>query len=124
MPTDLNILSYIIYLPIMSWITVRVGKALYENGKVWCMELYQDKAFVDAINKILLLGYYLVNLGYVILMVAFWEHITDLQHMVQVLSERIGGIMLLLAALHYFNIAALTVWRNKQFKPSKQNDHG
>jgi len=88
------------------------------------MELYHDEEFVKAINNLLLLGYYLVNIGYVLLVISFWEPIQSVAQMLQVLSTRIGGILLLLAILHYFNIAALSVWHYINTKPTKNLNHG
>ena len=124
MNIDLNIVSYLIYLPIMFYITIRVGWLCYKNGEKWTMELYHDEEFVKAVNNLLLLGYYLVNIGYVLLAISFWEPIQNVAQMLQVLGTRIGGILLLLALLHYFNIAALSVWHYIKVKPTKKLSHG
>lgn len=124
MTADLNVISYLIYLPIMVYITIRVGWLCYKNGEVWTMELYNDVEFVQSVNRILLLCYYLVNIGYVLMVMAFWQHIENVAQMVYVLSTRIGGILLLLAILHYCNIAALSVWHYIKHKPQKTLHHG
>lgn len=124
MNIDLNIVSYIIYLPIMVYVTVRVGAICHHNGEIWTMELYHDEEFVKALNRILLLGYYLVNIGYVTLVISFWETILSVQQMVLVIATRIGSILIALALLHYMNIGALSLWYKLKNKPLNTKSHG
>ncbi|WP_089909142.1 hypothetical protein [Chitinophaga rupis] len=60
----MNTLAYIIYLLITYLVTVRVGFIFYRNGRLFILNLLrQDAALTDFINKILLVGYYLLNLA-------------------------------------------------------------
>ncbi|HRH38877.1 MAG TPA: hypothetical protein PK760_11055, partial [Flavobacteriales bacterium] len=59
---------------------------------------------------ILLVGCYVVNLGYIALTVAQWGHVDDAVEMMGVLSERIAVILFALAWLHYQNIGVLMIW--------------
>ncbi len=119
MQLDYNILAYLIYLPIMVLITVKVGAICHRNGEVWTMELYQDEEFVKAVNRLLLLAYYLLNVGYVVFVISFWETVEDLEQLVSSITIRAGAILLSLALLHYLNIGALTLWYNLKYKPLK-----
>ncbi len=69
----MNTIAYILYLIITYIITVRVGFIFYRNGRVFILELlHQDVQLTDFINRILLTGYYLLNLGYAALMLRSW----------------------------------------------------
>ena len=61
------IISYMIYLSITVYITVIVGWECYKNGLVYVTSIFKDKKLVEAINRILLTGYYLTNIGYAIM---------------------------------------------------------
>jgi hypothetical protein len=65
---------------------------------------------VDAINNVLLVGCYTLNLGYVAVVMSLWVPITSWEHMLAMLVHRIALILLSLAAIHFTNISMLLVW--------------
>ncbi|HTL09718.1 MAG TPA: hypothetical protein VL307_15705, partial [Chitinophagaceae bacterium] len=74
----MNTLAYIIYFFISFLITVCAGFIFYRNGRVYLLALlHNDVPTTDAINRLLLLGYYLLNLGYVALMIKRWKTISS-----------------------------------------------
>ena len=100
-----NIISYIIYLPIIAYIMLKVGWLFYKNGEFFLISLLQNNLLLAKnVNSLLLIGYYLVNLGYAVLTISDWETINSFIEMVNTLTHVIGKIMLLLAILHYNNI--------------------
>lgn len=106
-----NTLSYMIYAPIAIYITVVVGYQCYKNGLVYVQSIFKDEDVALAINKILLIGYYLTNIGYAIMMIKKWEKVESFIEMINVLSYNLATIILLLALLHYINVATLALWR-------------
>lgn len=69
----MNTIAYAIYLAITYLITVKVGWRFYRNGRIFILGLLeQNHTLADAINNILLVGYYLVNLGYATVMISSW----------------------------------------------------
>lgn len=81
----------------------------YKNGRVYLNSIFvQHQNWVNPINKLLLIGYYLVNLGYITISLNFWENVTDIFILINSLVSRVGYILLILGGLHYFNIWALT----------------
>ena len=100
-----NIIAYLIYTPVIAVITIQVGWMFYKNGEVFLFSLIPNNTpLVKNINNLLLIGYYLVNLGYAIFSISQWDQILTLNQLLQTLSNNIGGIMLILAILHYNNI--------------------
>ncbi len=100
-----NILSYTIYLPLIFFITIKVGWMFYKNGELFLMNLFENNiALIKNVNNILLIGYYLVNLGYSILTISYWEEINNSIELINILSYTLGRIIILLALLHYNNI--------------------
>lgn len=87
---------------------IYVGWLFYKNGELFLFNLLNhNKSIVKSINNILLAGYYLVNLGYAIITIAYWEEITSVAQMLNSLSHHLGTIIIGLAVLHYNNVLCL-----------------
>lgn len=100
-----NILSYLIYLSVIAFIMLKVGWLFYKNGEVFLISLlHNNLPLVKNVNNLLLIGYYLVNLGYAILTISNWETVSSITEMINTLAHVIGKIMLILTLLHYNNI--------------------
>ncbi len=104
----LNTLAYSIYLIVTYTITVRVGLIFFRNGRLYMLHFLQgDEGLTDFINKMLLVGYYLLNLGYATIMIRFWKTINTPTELIVSIGTMTGRIMLLLACMHFFNMAML-----------------
>lgn len=102
-----NIISYLLFLSISSYITVDIGRRCYRAGAVYLEYLIHDSDFCLTINRILLGCYYLINLGYIAISLTSWEKIGSFEQVLAVTAIRIGNIMLILCVLHYTNIFTL-----------------
>jgi len=102
-----NLISYLLFLSISSYITVDIGRRCYRAGAVYLKYLIHDPDFCLTINRILLGCYYLINLGYIAISLTSWEKIDSFEQVLTVTAIRIGNIMLILCVLHYFNIFIL-----------------
>lgn len=107
MSINYNIYTYLIYLPIIVFITVKVGWLFYKNGEIFLYAIFENASLVKSLNKILLVGYYLINIGYSFGVIAFWAKINSMQSMIESLATVIGTIILSLAIMHYNNIIIL-----------------
>lgn len=108
---NLNLLSYLLFFPTMLGIAVWVARTCHHNGRLWMLRIFdQDAAFVDAVNNVLLVGCYTVNIGYVALVTGNWTPIETWPQMLGMLSQRIAIILFSLAGLHYTNIIVLLLW--------------
>ncbi|KFF19132.1 hypothetical protein [Chryseobacterium sp. JM1] len=108
-----NIVSYIIFLTVSSYITIDVGRRCFQTGKVYLEYLIHDSVMCLTINRILLGCYYLLNLGYIAVNLAFWDRVSSLEEVIAVTAIRIGYIALILCVLHFMNIFTLYFLRNK-----------
>jgi hypothetical protein len=109
-----TILTYSIYLPITILLTVWVARTLFKNGRVFLVEIFhKDEVLADSVNKLLLVGFYLVNVGYAVYTLKIWETIEVAQQVIEVLSQKIGWIILVLGAMHFFNLFILFNLRRK-----------
>ena len=103
-----NVGAYIIYLILMVFIIGYVGRYFYTNGRVFILSLLKDNAsLTDYINRLLLVAYYLFNIGYAFLKLKQWQKVSSLEGLFSSLSMNMGVLILILALTHYVNMAAI-----------------
>jgi hypothetical protein len=111
---NLTVITYLIYLPVSILITVWVARTLFKNGRVLLLEIfYKDEVLADSVNKLLLVGFYLVNIGYAVYTLKIWHTIETSQEVIEMLSKKIGWIILVLGGMHFFNLFVLFGLRRK-----------
>ncbi|HUR65109.1 MAG TPA: hypothetical protein VMZ03_02060 [Chitinophagaceae bacterium] len=104
----MNVLAYILYLAITYIITFRVGLLFYRNGKVYILHLFQgNEKLSNAVNRLLLVGYYLLNLGYAAVMISTWETVHNIEEVLVSVVSMTGWIMLTLATIHFLNMTVI-----------------
>jgi hypothetical protein len=100
-----TVLAYCLYIPITFFVTVWVGLICYRNGEMYLYGFFgKDKDWVAALNKLLLVGYYLINLGYAMLVAANWEMPSNYAEMIAELADKVGFILMGLGVMHLFNL--------------------
>lgn len=111
---NLNLLAYVIFLIITIFIIVVVGKICYRNGNIYVMALLPgNEELCIRINKLLLLGYYLLNIGYAAMTLISWQTIITLPQLVEIISIKSAIIIIMLSVLHYLNLFLLTNYVQK-----------
>jgi hypothetical protein len=110
-----NISAYIIYLALMVFIIVYVGKYFYTNGRIFIISLLNDNvSLADHINKLLLVAYYLFNIGYAFIKLKHWQKISNMEMLFSSLSVNMGMLILILACTHYFNMLIIYILSKSQ----------
>ncbi|MBO9674077.1 MAG: hypothetical protein J7577_11575 [Sphingobacteriaceae bacterium] len=114
---DYNILGYAIFITVIVFVIIVVGKICYHNGNIFVAELIPDHLdLCKQINKSLLVAYYLVNIGYCAVTLVGWETITSWQQLAEVMAVKVATIVCILSVLHYSNIYLLTHTIHKLIK--------
>jgi len=107
--------TYAIYVTLSLAITVWVGRTLHKNGRVFLVENFSgNEQLADSVNHLLLVGFYLVNFGFVTLALKYGTKPTDLVSAVEALSTKVGLAIVVLGAMHFFNMYALTRFRHSK----------
>jgi hypothetical protein len=102
---DFNLIGYAIYLSITAIIILWVGKICYRNGNVFVGELLPGhEDLCKRTNQVLLVGYYLLNIGYCAITLVQWHTIETLPDLVETIAQKVATIICIISALHYFNI--------------------
>jgi hypothetical protein len=110
-----NIAAYIIYLSLMIFLIVYVGRYFYSNGRVFIVSLFNgDESLADQINKLLLIAYYLFNIGYAFIELNHWEKVTSVEMLLGSITSNMALLILILAVTHYFNMVVIYLLSKKK----------
>lgn len=108
------ILTYVIYLLASIALTVWVAKVLFKNGRIFLVDIFHgNQELADSVNKLLVVGFYLVNIGYMSLALKEYGTIANIQTVVEVLSYKVGWIILILGGMHFLNLIIFFKLRNR-----------
>ena len=109
-----TVYTYIAYLAISVPLTVWVARTLHRNGRIFLVDSFLgNEPLADSINHLLVVGFYLVNIGFVSLALKYGEKPVDLQGVFEALSTKVGVVMLVLGAMHFFNLAVFSKMRRR-----------
>ena len=108
------IITYSFYLTITIALTIWVARTLFKNGKVFLIDIFHgNKELADSVNNLLLVGFYLINIGYAVYTLQVTSSINNIQEVIEKLSLKIGLIILILGAMHFFNLYIFFTLRKK-----------
>jgi hypothetical protein len=99
------VITYLLYLTISIALTVWVARTLFKNGRLFLVDVFQgNQALADSVNHLLVVGFYLINLGYITLALKLGYEVQDARESIEALSAKVGLVLLVLGAMHFFNL--------------------
>ena len=103
------VIAYFIYLPIVIGLTIFVSKKLFESGKSFMVEIFRGQENIAlATNKLFEVGFYLINIGWALLImkIAYFNYNHDItnQELIEILSKKIGGFSIYLGVMLLLNL--------------------
>ncbi|TVR53139.1 MAG: hypothetical protein EA425_03805 [Puniceicoccaceae bacterium] len=102
---NLILLSYGLYLALSVGMTIWVARTLHRNGRVFLVRAFRgDERLADSVNHLLVVGFYLVNLGFILLWLRQAGAPASLAAMVEGLSLKLGVVLLVLGLMHFGNL--------------------
>jgi hypothetical protein len=111
---DIKVVTYLAYLAISIGLTVWVAQTLHSNGRAFLLDAFhQNEGLADSVNHLLVVGFYLVNLGYVSLALKTTQLLTDTGESIEVLSSKVGLVLLVLGGMHFFNLYVFSKMRRR-----------
>jgi hypothetical protein len=109
-----TVAAYATYLLTAVPITVWVASTLSRNGRVFLTDVFHgEDGLADAVNRLLVVGFYLVNLGFVMLYLRGGGEVADLTELLETVSVKIGVVMLVLGVIHFGNVMAFSSMRRR-----------
>jgi hypothetical protein len=102
---DTTLVTYLVYLAVSIALTVWVARTLHRNGRVFLVDVFDNRTdLADSVNHLLVVGFYLVNLGYVSLALKLAEKVADAVAATEALSHKVGLVLVVLGGMHFFHL--------------------
>ena len=99
------VITYLSYVCLSVALTVWVAQTLHKNGRIFLVDVFHgNEALADSVNHLLVVGFYLINFGYVSLALRLGYDVTSLREGIEALSWKVGLVLLVLGAMHFFNL--------------------
>ena len=103
--TTLIVTTYITYVLLSVVLTIWVAQTLHKNGRVFLVEVFSgNESLADSVNHLLVVGFYLINFGYVSLALKLSQYPVNAAQSIESLSWKIGLVLLVLGGMHFFNL--------------------
>lgn len=111
---DYLIWTYTAYLTISIALTIWVARTLHKNGRIFLVDSFLgNEGLADSVNHLLVVGFYLVNIGYVTLALKEVARPTSASSSLEMLSSKVGLVLLVLGAMHFFNLYVFSRMRRR-----------
>ncbi len=113
-----TVTAYSIYLPVAVAMTIWVARTLHKNGRVFLVQAFRgNEDMADSVNHLLVVGFYLINIGFITMALRYGEKPRDTQEMIEFLSTKLGVVLIVLGAMHFFNMFNFDKMRRKGMRP-------
>ncbi len=106
--------TYFAYLFISVALTIWVARTLHKNGRIFLVDSFHgNEALADSVNHLLVVGFYLINIGYVTLALKYGAQAGDLKEALEMLSTKVGLVLVVLGVMHFFNLFIFSKMRRR-----------
>ena len=103
-PTNYLVPVYLVYAAVSALLTVWLARTLFKNGAIFLSDVFADTPkLAEAVNRLLVVGFYLWNLGYACLLLKA-EPATSAVGAIETLAYKLGWLLLSLGTMHFFNM--------------------
>jgi hypothetical protein len=106
--------AYLAYLGISIALTVWVARTLHKNGRIFLVDSFLgNEGLADSVNHLLVVGFYLINIGFVSLALKYGDKAVNAQSALEILSTKVGLVLLVLGGMHFFNLYVFSKLRRR-----------
>lgn len=104
--------TYVLYGVAALILTAVLARTLYDNGRTFLESVFaDDKRLAKSINTLLVIGFYMCNLGYALLIFRVDEGATS-GELAAALVSKLGLLLVSLGVMHFVNMAV--IWKIRQ----------
>jgi hypothetical protein len=115
------VICYAAYLAASVGVTIWVAGSLRRNGRAFLIDAFHgDEAMADSVNRLLVVGFYLINIGYVTLALRTRGEIGTAREVIELFSDKVGLVLVVLGAMHFLNLYVFSQFRRRgraEFRP-------
>ncbi|MBI2687897.1 MAG: hypothetical protein HYX27_16435 [Acidobacteria bacterium] len=106
--------TYLLYLTISVAITIWVAQTLHKNGRTFLLDAFQgNEALADSVNHLLVVGFYLLNLGWIIWTLRTHGDVETGRALMELVSDKVGFVLIVLGVMHFGNIFVFSRMRRR-----------
>jgi hypothetical protein len=99
------VVCYIAYLALSLAVTIWVAQTLRHNGRSFLIDAFQGNGgLADSVNHLLVVGFYLINVGYVTLALHTTAQVETVRAAIELVCDKLGVVLIVLGAMHFFNL--------------------
>ena len=113
---DFRLLDYSLYIVVSVGLTIWVGDTLYRNGRPFLVSVFKEDGLADSVNRLLVVGFYLVNFGAAAILINTGGSPDNLADMLKQTVTRVGVVLLVLGFMHFNNLLILRTIRRRDRK--------
>lgn len=109
--------TYLAYLAVSVTVTIWVAHTLHKNGRIFLVDSFLgNEKLADSVNHLLVVGFYLINIGFVTLALRYGGLAKDAQEAIEYLSTKIGLVLVVLGVMHFFNLFLFSGMRKRAIR--------
>ncbi len=102
---NIIVVTYLTYILISVTLTIWVARTLYKRGSIFLVDAFHgNRELADSVNHLLVVGFYLINIGFVSLALKTADVINTSRAAIELLSDKMGMVLLILGGMHFFNL--------------------
>jgi hypothetical protein len=110
----IEITTYLVYLAISIALTIWVAHTLHKNGRIFLVDVFHgNEPLADSVNHLLVVGFYLINFGYVSLALKLGYEVANAKEGIEALSVKVGMVLIVLGGMHFFNLFIFSRMRRR-----------
>ncbi|MEM8882766.1 MAG: hypothetical protein AAGD14_01700 [Planctomycetota bacterium] len=99
------VITYLLYIVLSLGLTIWVAQTLFRKGRIFLVDVFGGNVeLADSVNHLLVVGFYLINLGYVCLALKLTRPVLSASDSIESLSYKVGLVLLVLGGMHFFNL--------------------
>lgn len=99
------VLCYCVYLAVSLATTRWVAQTLHRNGRTFLVDAFHGNGeLADSVNHLLVVGFYLINIGYVTLALRTGAGVVNAREAIELVSDKFGLVLMVLGCMHFFNL--------------------
>lgn len=113
------LLTHLGYLALTVPLTIWIARTLHKNGRVFLVDAFHgNEILADSVNHLLVVGFYLINLGFVGLYIRNGGRPADAAGALEETSVKVGTVTLVLGVMHLFNLYVFNRIRRRALLPT------
>ncbi|HUL74042.1 MAG TPA: hypothetical protein VLT86_13130 [Vicinamibacterales bacterium] len=106
--------TYLAYLTLSIAVTIWVARTLHANGRAFLVDAFRgQETLADSVNHLLVVGFYLINVGWIVMTLRTRQELPDVRSAIELLSDKVGTVIFLLGLMHFFNLYLFSRFRRR-----------